>query len=93
MQQGMATELRDSCLRDSDHNLQEVLRSIHVGLLCVPQRAADRPSMSSMFFMLSSDCHVLPYPNRPACFMETETPQRCPESSLTGPISVLEVEA
>ncbi|GMN61957.1 hypothetical protein TIFTF001_031044 [Ficus carica] len=93
MQQGMATELRDSCLRDSDHNLLEVLRCIHVGLLCVQQRAADRPSMSSVVVMLSSDCHVLPYPNRPAYFMETESPQRCPTSNLTGPVSVSDVEA
>ncbi|GMN66394.1 hypothetical protein TIFTF001_035466 [Ficus carica] len=73
MQQGMAIELLDSCLRDSDHNLQEVLCCIHVGLLCVQQRAADRPSMSSVVVMLSSDDHVLPCPNRPGYFMETKS--------------------
>ncbi|GMN61955.1 hypothetical protein TIFTF001_031051 [Ficus carica] len=59
------------------HPCRSVMCATHV---------ADRPSMSAVFVMLSSDCHVLPYPNRPAYFMETETPQRCPESSLTGPI-------
>ena len=93
MQQGMAIELLDSCLKDSDHNLQEVLRCIHVGLLCVQQRAADRPSMSSVFLMLSSDGHVLPYPNRPGYFVETESPQRYPESSITSLITISETEA
>ncbi|GMN61954.1 hypothetical protein TIFTF001_031047 [Ficus carica] len=93
MQQGMAIELLDSCLRDSDHNLQEVLRCIHVGLLCVQQRAADRPSMSFVVLMLSSGGHVLPYPNRPSYFMETESPQRYPESSISNLITLSETEA
>ncbi|KAF7141462.1 hypothetical protein RHSIM_Rhsim06G0191200 [Rhododendron simsii] len=33
----------------------EVLRSIHVGLLCVQQHPDDRPSMSSMVLMLGSE--------------------------------------
>ncbi|XP_024027463.1 G-type lectin S-receptor-like serine/threonine-protein kinase At4g27290 [Morus notabilis] len=85
MQQGRTMELLDAHLRDSHHDLQdlqEVLRCIHVGLLCVQHRAADRPSMSSVVVMLNSDSHVLPYPNRPAYFMEIEAPQRYPESSL-----------
>lgn len=88
MQQGMATELLDSCIRDSDLNLQEVLRCIHVGLLCVQQRAADRPKMSSVVVMLSSDGHVLPYPNRPGYFMEKEAPQKYPEPFITSVIAV-----
>ncbi|GMN61951.1 hypothetical protein TIFTF001_031034 [Ficus carica] len=88
MQQGMATELLDSCLRDSDLNLKEVSRCIHVSLLCVQQRAADRPKMSSVVVMLSSDGHVLPYPNRPGYFMEKEAPQKYPESSITSVIAV-----
>lgn len=75
MQQGTAIELLDSCLRDSDHNLEEVLGCIHVSLLRVQQHAIDRPSMSSVVMMLSSDGHVFPYPNRPGYFMETESQQ------------------
>ena len=93
MQQGRAIELLDSQLKDSDHNLQEVLRCIHVGLLCVQQRAVDRPSMSSVVVMLGSDSHVLPYPKRPGYFMETESPQRHPESYLTSIITISGPEA
>ena len=88
MQEGRAVELLDSHLRDSHHNLQEVLRCIHVGLLCVQQRTSDRPSMSSVVVMLSSDSHVLPYPNRPGYFMETESPQLFPESSRVSTITI-----
>ncbi|KAI8010270.1 G-type lectin S-receptor-like serine/threonine-protein kinase, partial [Camellia lanceoleosa] len=45
--EGKATELIDVQLRNSC-NLTEVLRSIHVGLLCVQQRPGDRPSMESV---------------------------------------------
>ncbi|GMN61961.1 hypothetical protein TIFTF001_031042 [Ficus carica] len=88
MQEGRAIELLDSHLRDSHHDLQEVLRCIHVGLLCVQQRTSDRPSMSSVVVMLSSDSHVLPYPNRPGYFMETESPQLFPESSRVSTITI-----
>ena len=41
--------------------LFEVLRCIHVGLLCVQQKQEDRPNMSFMVLMLSSD-NSLPNP-------------------------------
>ncbi|XP_078150057.1 G-type lectin S-receptor-like serine/threonine-protein kinase At4g27290 isoform X2 [Carex rostrata] len=42
----------------------EVMRYVHVGLLCVQECADDRPSMSSVFTMLSSDT-LLQDPNNP----------------------------
>ncbi|KAF6156818.1 hypothetical protein GIB67_017352 [Kingdonia uniflora] len=48
----------------------EVLRCIHVGLLCVQQRTEDRPIMSSVLLMLSSENAILPHPQRPGFFME-----------------------
>ncbi|XP_024027472.1 G-type lectin S-receptor-like serine/threonine-protein kinase At4g27290 [Morus notabilis] len=88
MQEGRAIELLDPCLRDSQHNVLEVLRCIHVGLLCVQHRAADRPGMSSVVVMLSSDSHALPCPNRPGYFMEIEEPQQYPDSSLSSIITI-----
>ena len=52
-------------------NFSEVLRSIHVGLLCVQQRPDDRPSMSSVVLMLSSE-FTLPQPKMPGFFTERE---------------------
>ncbi|XP_044473368.1 G-type lectin S-receptor-like serine/threonine-protein kinase At4g27290 [Mangifera indica] len=53
----------DSC------NVSEVLRSIHVGLLCVQQSPEHRPRMSTVVLMLSSDV-ALPKPNKPGFYAE-----------------------
>lgn len=43
----------------------ELSRCIHVGLLCVQEWPDDRPFMSSVFMMLSSDNLQLPAPRKP----------------------------
>ncbi|XP_071732912.1 G-type lectin S-receptor-like serine/threonine-protein kinase At4g27290 isoform X2 [Rutidosis leptorrhynchoides] len=57
----MCPSLNDSCI------ISEVLRSIHVGLLCVQHHAQDRPTMFSVVLMLVSE-GVLPQPKQPAFF-------------------------
>nr|XP_048323631.1 G-type lectin S-receptor-like serine/threonine-protein kinase SD1-1 [Ziziphus jujuba var. spinosa] len=47
-------ELIDECFRDSC-TLLEVLRCIHVSLLCVQQLPEDRPSMSTLILMLGDE--------------------------------------
>ncbi|KAL8512892.1 hypothetical protein ACS0TY_019153 [Phlomoides rotata] len=59
-------EVVDSCLRNSKY-LPEILRSIHIGLLCVQEHAEDRPGMGSVVHMLSSD-GSLPEAKRPGFF-------------------------
>lgn len=44
----------------------EVLKCIHIGLLCVQEDAADRPTMSRVVLMLASDSVNLPRPTQPA---------------------------
>lgn len=43
-----------------------ILRCIHVGLLCMQEHMRDRPSMSTVISMLSSEILDLPSPKRPA---------------------------
>lgn len=43
----------------------EVVRCMQVGLLCVQQRTEDRPTMSSVVFMLSNESAALPQPKEP----------------------------
>ncbi|KAL6580972.1 hypothetical protein OROMI_006895 [Orobanche minor] len=64
--EGRSSELADACFRNSC-NLSEVVRSIHIGLLCVQECPEDRPSMSSVVKMLASD-NVLPEPKYPGFF-------------------------
>jgi hypothetical protein len=44
----------------------EVMRCINIGLLCVQEDAADRPTMSIVVVMLASDTMTLPKPKQPA---------------------------
>ncbi|XP_022008376.1 G-type lectin S-receptor-like serine/threonine-protein kinase At4g27290 [Helianthus annuus] len=57
--------LLDSCV------VSKVLRSIHIGLLCVQNHAEDRPTMSSVVLMLGND-GVLSQPKSPAFFTGPE---------------------
>ncbi|KAK4588032.1 hypothetical protein RGQ29_019142 [Quercus rubra] len=51
--------IQDSCSRD------EVLRCIHLGMLCVQDSASQRPTMSSVVLMLESEGATLPLPRQP----------------------------
>ncbi|XP_020695847.1 receptor-like serine/threonine-protein kinase SD1-8 [Dendrobium catenatum] len=62
--EGKLLELFDASLGGSYSEL-EVLRCIHLGLLCVQERADDRPSMPLVLLMLSGANVVLPQPKNP----------------------------
>ncbi|XP_034212745.1 G-type lectin S-receptor-like serine/threonine-protein kinase At4g27290 [Prunus dulcis] len=68
-----ALELIDKTLRDSC-TISEVLRCLHVALLCVQRVPEDRPSMSSVVLMLSSDV-TLPPPKQPGFYTERSVPE------------------
>ncbi|CAL2253387.1 unnamed protein product [Prunus armeniaca] len=78
--------LSDSCI------ISEVLRCIHVGLLCVQRVPEDRPSMSSVVLMLSSDI-TLPPPKQPGFYTERSvpgSPSRMPPCSADNFITMVE---
>ncbi|KAB5521780.1 hypothetical protein DKX38_026099 [Salix brachista] len=62
--EGNQFELVDPALRDSCSE-DQVLRCIHVGLLCVEDNVIDRPTMSDVLSMLTSDAQ-LPLLKQPA---------------------------
>ncbi|CAN6545505.1 unnamed protein product [Malus baccata var. baccata] len=66
-------ELIDKTFCDSC-NISEVVRCFHVGLLCVQRVPEDRPSMSSVVLMLSSDV-ALPPPKQPGFYTERSVPE------------------
>ncbi|XP_073285440.1 G-type lectin S-receptor-like serine/threonine-protein kinase SD1-1 [Primulina huaijiensis] len=68
--EGRSLELVDPCLAEPFY-ISEMLRIIHVGLLCVQKRPEDRPSMFTAVFMLSNEV-VLPEAKQPGFFTERE---------------------
>lgn len=44
----------------------EVLRCMHIGLLCVQEDPDDRPTMSDVMVLLGSESMSLPQPKQPA---------------------------
>ncbi|KAK2984929.1 hypothetical protein RJ640_005670 [Escallonia rubra] len=65
---GMCLNLVDPILKADTSSMQDIVRCIHVGLLCVQELAADRPSMAAVILMLSSLSVTLPMPSEPAYF-------------------------
>ncbi|KAJ4833177.1 hypothetical protein Tsubulata_016045 [Turnera subulata] len=65
--QDKVLELRDPSLEETCIESQ-VVRCIHVGLLCVQKHPDDRPEMSSVVFMLGNEGVVLPQPKEPGYF-------------------------
>ncbi|WCJ42969.1 G-type lectin S-receptor-like serine/threonine-protein kinase At1g11330 [Euphorbia peplus] len=60
-------DLVDEVLSESDPSSKaEILRCIHVGLLCVQEFAKDRPNSSTVLSMLTSEIVDLPTPKQPA---------------------------
>ncbi|CAI9283583.1 unnamed protein product [Lactuca saligna] len=84
-QEGRCVELIDANLSDSCH-LYEALRLIEVALLCVQRNPEDRPSMSSVVVMLSSESE-LPQPKQPGFFYTEHDPKDDTSSSTHVPSS------
>ncbi|XXG69628.1 hypothetical protein AAC387_Pa06g2441 [Persea americana] len=91
-------ELIDSSMSIST-STSEILRCIQVGLLCVQEKAIDRPNMSSVIYMLGDE-RAMPLPKQPAfCFWKGYCSDH-PHSSTNGidgcsrnEITITELEA
>lgn len=65
--EGKGLEIVDSILSESCIDSEtEVLRCIHIGLLCVQEDPQHRPTMSNVAVLLGSESMVLPQPRQPA---------------------------
>nr|KYP44604.1 Putative serine/threonine-protein kinase receptor [Cajanus cajan] len=57
----------------------EIIRYIHIGLLCVQQRPQDRPEMSSVILMLNGE-KLLPEPSQPGFYTGKDYSNTTPSS-------------
>ncbi|KAG6641555.1 hypothetical protein I3843_09G080800 [Carya illinoinensis] len=70
--EGTAVNLIDLTLRSGP--LSEMIRCIHIGLLCVEANVADRLDMASVVLLLNSNSIALPLPTQPASFVQYGVP-------------------
>lgn len=95
--EGKGLELVDHPLNGSCPP-NEVLRCIHVGLLCVQEQATDRPTMSDVVSMLTNESLALPIPKKPAFFIDVtiegpEATEKKSEVCSVNKVSITEMEA
>ena len=86
----------DSALADSWPRI-EAMRCVQIGLLCVQESAEDRPTMSEVLSMLTTESVALPTPNqRPLAAIASANNATLPENSefvSVNKLTVTEVEA
>ena len=75
--QGYTSNFIDSTLKAG--STTEIIRCIHIELLCVQENVADRPTMASVVLMLNSFSITLPIPLEPAIFMHSNIESRVAE--------------
>jgi len=68
---GTITNIVDPTLINGSRN--EMMRCIHIGLLCVQKDMAARPTMASVVLMLNSYSITLPVPSEPAFVVNSST--------------------
>ena len=93
--EGTSLQLVDPMLEDF-HSSTQMLRWIHIALLCVQESAADRPTMSAVISMLTNETVPLPNPNLPAFsthhkVSELDSHKGRPES-CSGYVTISETE-
>ena len=96
-QEGKGLELVDPTISDSCVEYQ-VIRCIHVSLLCVEDGAVDRPTMSDMLSMLTNESIQLPLPKKPAFSIgrkaiEANMPNRESGVHTVNGLSISEMDA
>ncbi|KAL2324324.1 hypothetical protein Fmac_023382 [Flemingia macrophylla] len=69
--EGTAINIVDPSLNNNSRN--EMMRCIHIGLLCVQETSSDRPTMATIMLMLNSYSLSLPIPVEPAFYMNSRT--------------------
>ena len=60
----------DVSFKEYSYVESQVLRCIHIGLLCVQKFPQDRPTMSTVVFMLENEGAIMVQPKQPGFFID-----------------------
>ncbi|KAJ0075752.1 hypothetical protein Patl1_33887 [Pistacia atlantica] len=95
--EGKGYELRDRTM-DESCSSDEVLRCLHVGLLCIQDQAIDRPKMPEVISMLTNETMLLPAPKQPAFYIndtteESENPGKSVEDCSINNVTISVMDA
>ncbi|KAB1221873.1 Cysteine-rich receptor-like protein kinase 10 [Morella rubra] len=63
---GTPLAVLDPSLIEYSYSSEEVIRCIHIGLLCIQENPDDRPTMASVVLMMNSYSIILPSPQQPS---------------------------
>lgn len=91
---GTIVGIIDSSIR-GNAPVEQMLKYIHIGLLCVQDNPLDRPMMSTVNIMLSSNTFSLPAPLKPLLLESHPTGTQSTESpraSSPNEVSITELE-
>lgn len=69
----------------------ELMRYVHVALLCVQERATDRPTMSEVILFLNNQNAALLSPKQPAFFVGRNAPTTSLPTGEPRPCSINDV--
>ncbi|XP_037476877.1 cysteine-rich receptor-like protein kinase 6 isoform X2 [Triticum dicoccoides] len=83
---GTMSEIIDSSLRSHAPG-DQMVKIIHIGLLCVQDNPADRPMMSTVNVMLSSNTVSLQSPSKPSFFIAKSGTYSTPYSGSSYPMA------
>ncbi|KAK9133578.1 hypothetical protein Scep_013106 [Stephania cephalantha] len=80
--EGKALEFLDQCL--STNSSTDVMKCIHIGLLCIQKNIEERPTMTSVVLMLDSEAPTLATPSPPPFLLESENLYVLQSGSITS---------
>ncbi|KAK1375184.1 putative cysteine-rich RLK (RECEPTOR-like protein kinase) 26 [Heracleum sosnowskyi] len=73
-----ASNILDPILKNNSASIREMMRCIHIGLLCVQENVTNRPTMASVMLMLNSFSLTLEVPSEPAFFIPSNIDPELP---------------
>ncbi|GKA70214.1 kinase RLK-Pelle-DLSV family protein [Tanacetum coccineum] len=89
---GTPLDIIDPTLKTgSAGSLRSIIRSIHIGLLCVQENVTDRPTMGSIVLMLNSMSILLAPPSQPAFLVNDVTISPSQPAFLVNDVIVSEI--